>query len=394
ASAIMQVQQSAAELAADHERLAATAVRVESLVSDLRGLERRLGAVEGSAAAGVVRRAGSFWFRDLRESGTCVALVVAAAAVLAWSGGSHRHGHAGDWAGFGLGTAGLLLLAGLRFFRAKWLFKLSGTLRSGVTEIAAAVGELRGAVTASGSAAVQQSAAVAEMSATIEQLAAMATAISEGTSAAASAADETVQTMGEAQQTIDGIAERSLELGRQSARIGEILGLMNEISEQTNMLALNAAIEAARAGEAGKGFAVVAGEVRKLAERSLESTESIRRIVAAIQTETNETIGAAERGTQRAREVAELMEQTAPMLEESLTATRQQQLAAAQVAAAIAQIHTAADALAAEQAEHAPTAERLDRLVRDLEAALKVYRVSSSDRAAAAAPATPAIATA
>ncbi len=73
--------------------------------------------------------------------------------------------------------------------------------------------------------------------------------------------------------------ERSLSLGERAQEIGEILELINEIAEQTNLLALNAAIEAARAGEAGRGFAVVASEVRKLAERSIKSTESIRQII-------------------------------------------------------------------------------------------------------------------
>ncbi|HUZ83917.1 MAG TPA: methyl-accepting chemotaxis protein, partial [Gaiellales bacterium] len=119
-----------------------------------------------------------------------------------------------------------------------------------------------------------------------------------------------------------------LSLGERAQKIGEILDLINDIAAQTNMLALNAAIEAARAGEAGKGFAVVAAEVRKLAERSLQSTESISTIIAAVQDETNATIMATEQGTSQAREVGELMTSTASMLEESILATQQQKSAA------------------------------------------------------------------
>jgi methyl-accepting chemotaxis protein len=193
----------------------------------------------------------------------------------------------------------------------------------------------------SGQALTEQSSAVAETTATVEELAATAATIAATARAVATAAEQTTATMREMQDSVEAISARTVSLGEGSAQIGQILELLDEIAEQTNLLALNAAIEAARAGEAGKGFAVVAGEVRKLAERSLQSTESIRELVAAVRDETNATIMATQQGARQAREVAELMTSTAAMLEDSIVATEQQQAASEQVAAAMLQIQEA-----------------------------------------------------
>ena len=216
----------------------------------------------------------------------------------------------------------------------------------------------------------EQSAAVAETSATIEELAATAGAIAETVYTMAEAAKRTGVTMRDMQGKVEAIAVRALSLGERAQKIGEILELIDDIAGQTNLLALNAAIEAARAGEAGKGFAVVAAEVRKLAERSLRSTESISVIVAGVRDETNATIMATEQGTRQAREVGELMTSTATMLEESLLAAQQQKTATDQADAAIMQIRRGADQLASDFAQRAATAERLEALVDEIDAVL------------------------
>jgi len=85
-----------------------------------------------------------------------------------------------------------------------------------------------------------------------------------------------------------------LELSEHTQQIGDTIGIVEDIAEQTNMLALNAAVEAARAGENGKGFSVVASEIRKLADESKQATNKITSLIKAIQQATNSTVMATE----------------------------------------------------------------------------------------------------
>ncbi len=250
-------------------------------------------------------------------------------------------------------------------------YALLAPLRSAAAVLGDVGGELRAAARSAAAATSEQSAAVAQTSATIEQLATTAGAITDNVHAVAKAAKRTGVTMHDMQEKVEVIASRALSLGERAKKIGAILELINDIAGQTNLLALNAAIEAARAGEAGRGFAVVAAEVRKLAERSVRSIESIREIISGVQDETNATILATEQGIGQAREVAELMASTATMLDGSLLAAQQQKSAVDQVDSAIRQIRQAADQLAAEQVKRAGAAERLEALVEEISSVLQ-----------------------
>ena len=108
---------------------------------------------------------------------------------------------------------------------------------------------------------------------------------------------DTISGMDGIREQIQETSKRLKRLGESSQEIGDIVRLINDIADQTNILALNAAIQASSAGEAGRGFAVVADEVQRLAERSTNATKKIDEIVTAIQADTNEAVISMEQTT-------------------------------------------------------------------------------------------------
>jgi twitching motility protein PilJ len=126
----------------------------------------------------------------------------------------------------------------------------------------------------------------------------------------------TIDGMNAIRETIQETSKRIKRLGESSQEIGNIVELINDIAEQTNILALNASIQASMAGEAGRGFAVVADEVQRLAERAAKATRQIEVLVRTIQTDTNEAVVSMERSTTDVVGGALLAENAGAALEE------------------------------------------------------------------------------
>ncbi|MAB99690.1 MAG: chemotaxis protein [Pseudomonadaceae bacterium] len=167
------------------------------------------------------------------------------------------------------------------------------------------------------------SAAINEMAVSIDQVSANASessAVAERSVAIANKGNEvvhnTITGMDNIREQIQDTSKRIKRLGESSQEIGDIVSLINDIADQTNILALNAAIQASMAGDAGRGFAVVADEVQRLAERSSAATKQIEALVKTIQTDTNEAVISMEQTTSEVVRGAHLAQDAGVALEE------------------------------------------------------------------------------
>ncbi len=240
------------------------------------------------------------------------------------------------------------------------------------------------------SASANQATSAQTMNELFRELSGAINTVAENTEQAAMLANKTMKIAQDGEKvvlsSVEGanlVSDQMARLEQDSSRIGEIIEVIDDIADQTNLLALNAAIEAARAGEQGRGFAVVADEVRNLAERSGEATKQISAIIKEMQKDTELSVQSVTEGvtsTQRSGEafgnIIQIINETSNKVTEIAGASEEQAAQSAEVLTFIENISATTEETSASTEETASTAQALTDLAEELNASVASFKVN------------------
>ena len=203
---------------------------------------------------------------------------------------------------------------------------------------------------------------------------------------------DTIKGMDDMREQIQDTSKRIKRLGESSQRIGDIVALIDDIAEQTNILSLNAAIQASMAGEAGRGFAVVSDEVQGLAERSTEATKKIAELVTTIQNDTNDAVLSMEKATQQVvsgtkvadsagaalSEIEEVSQRLSSLVENISKGSNEQAEVVTQVSEKVSKVSEESTDTSRKAQDSANSIAKLLELAKDLETSVSRFKLPTS----------------
>ncbi|MGV8832902.1 MAG: methyl-accepting chemotaxis protein [Devosia sp.] len=263
------------------------------------------------------------------------------------------------------------------------LRETSSILKTATGEILSGANDLADRTTRQAAAIEETSAAMEQLSTTVQENAKRSDAASVNSLAVSEAATSTGAVMGEANQAMERISVSS-------AKISNIIGMIDDIAFQTNLLALNASVEAARAGDAGKGFAVVAVEVRRLAQSAASASSDVKVLVEQSASEVASGSKLVSNATAKLDAMVDSVRQNSELITEIASATREQSTAIVEVSTSVRDMDEMTQHNAALVEEMNAALEQTETQARELDEIVEVFVVDERAGATSRASAPPA----
>jgi methyl-accepting chemotaxis protein len=263
------------------------------------------------------------------------------------------------------------------------LQEMIGSISGSIREVMSAANEISGSTTDLSQRTEEQAASLEDTTASIEEIAATVKENAENSQQAnQSAAGMRDAAVRGAKVVADAVTAMG-KIENSSRKVGDIIGVIDEIARQTNLLALNAAVEAARAGEAGRGFAVVASEVRTLAQRSSQAAKDIKDLITSSNSQVKEGVELVNRAGNSLQEIVETIKRVAEIVTGIASASAEQSSGIEEVNKALNRIDEVTQQNTALVEESAAAAKMLEEQARVMEEQVSFFGVQQHDHLSA-----------